>query len=132
MLLCGEKLYGMDTCLKHYFFSSVKKVSAQWSHIGFFGCLLGQLLCHRILWIEKCKSLAGPKILSLSFFVCVCVYVCVCVFLLFLWAAPTAYGGSQARGLIGAVAPGLCQSHSNVGSEPRLQPTPQLMATPDR
>ena len=28
-------------------------------------------------------------------------------------AAPTAYGGSQARGLIRAVAAGLCQSHSN-------------------
>ena len=53
------------------------------------------------------------------------------VFLLFLWAAPTAYGGSQARGQIGAVAIGLRQSHSNGGSEPRLQPTPQLMATPD-
>ena len=43
-----------------------------------------------------------------------------------------AYGGSQARGRIGAVATGLRQSHSNVGSEPRLQPTPQLTATPDR
>ena len=48
------------------------------------------------------------------------------------WAAPAAYGGSQARGWIGAVATGLRQSHSNAGSEPRLQPTPQLMATPDR
>ena len=53
------------------------------------------------------------------------------VFLLFLWAAPAAYGGSQARGLIGAVATGLRQSHSNVRSEPRLQPTPQLTATLD-
>ena len=53
------------------------------------------------------------------------------VFLLFLWAAPVAYGDSQARGRIGAIATSLCQSHSNVGSEPRLQPTPQLMATPD-
>ena len=41
-------------------------------------------------------------------------------------AAPAAYGGSQARGLIRAVATGLRQSHSNMGSEPRLQPTPQL------
>ena len=41
-----------------------------------------------------------------------------------------AYGGSQARGLIRAVAAGLHQSHSNVGSKPRLQPTPQLTATP--
>ena len=48
------------------------------------------------------------------------------------WAASAAYGGSQARGRIGAVATGLCQSHSNTGSELRLQPTPQLTATPDR
>ena len=54
------------------------------------------------------------------------------VFLLFLWAAPAAYGGSQARGLIGAVAASLHHSHSNSGSEPRLRPTPQLTATPDR
>ena len=42
-----------------------------------------------------------------------------------------AYGGSQARGLIGAVAASLCQSHSNAGSELRLWPTPKLTATPD-
>ena len=46
-------------------------------------------------------------------------------------AAPTAYGGSQARGLIGAVATGLRQSHSNAVSEPCLRPTPQCTATPD-
>ena len=39
-------------------------------------------------------------------------------------AAAMAYGGSQARGLIGAVATGLHHSHSNAGSEPHLQPTP--------
>ena len=33
---------------------------------------------------------------------------------------PTAYGGSQARGLIGAVATGLHQSHSNAASESRV------------
>jgi len=54
------------------------------------------------------------------------------VFLLFLWTALAAYGGSQARGQIRAVATGLRQSHSNTGSEPRLQPTPQLTTTPDR
>jgi len=62
------------------------------------------------------------------FFVCLFVFV----FFAISWAAPTAYGGSQARGLIGAVAASLHQSHSNAGSEPRLQPTPQLTATPDR
>ena len=53
------------------------------------------------------------------------------VLLPFSWAAPVAYGVSQARGRIGAVAAGLRQSHSNVGSERHLQPTPQLAATPD-
>ena len=46
-------------------------------------------------------------------------------------AAPAAYGGSQARGQIEAVAASLCQSHSNAGSEPHLRPTPQLTETPD-
>ena len=48
------------------------------------------------------------------------------------WAAPTAYGGSQARGRIRAAAAGLHHSHSNAESEPRLQPTPQFTAMPDR
>ena len=38
-----------------------------------------------------------------------------------------AYGGSQARGQIGAAAAGLHHIHSNAGSDPRLRPTPQLM-----
>ena len=52
------------------------------------------------------------------------------VFLPFLGPLPQ-HVGSQARGLIGAVATDLCQSHGNVGSEPSLRPTPQLMAKPD-
>ena len=46
-------------------------------------------------------------------------------------AAPAAYGGSQARGQIGAIAGGLRHSHSNSGSEPCLRPKPQLTATLD-
>ena len=42
-----------------------------------------------------------------------------------------AYGGSQARGRIGAVAAGLHHSHSNARSSPRLGPTPQLTAMLD-
>ena len=38
-------------------------------------------------------------------------------------ATPAAYGGSQARGPIRAIAAGLHQSHSNTRSKPRLQPT---------
>ena len=35
-------------------------------------------------------------------------------------AAPAAHGDSQAEGPIRAVAAGLCQRYSNVGSEPSL------------
>ena len=52
------------------------------------------------------------------------------VFCLFR-AAPMAYGGSQARGQIRAVATSLPQGHSNARSEPHLQPTPQLTAARD-
>ena len=50
-------------------------------------------------------------------------------FLSFSRAAPAAYEGSQARGLNGAVAAGLHDSHSNARSEPHLLPTPQLRQT---
>ena len=58
---------------------------------------------------------------------------CLCMFVHF-WgvrAAPEAYGGSKARGWIGAAAAGLHHSHSNAESKPRLWPTLQLMATLD-
>ena len=42
-------------------------------------------------------------------------------------AVLVAYGSSQLRGPIGVAS----LHHSNAGSEPCLQPTPQLMATPD-
>ena len=46
--------------------------------------------------------------------------VTLCILVFFWGAVPTVYGDSQDRGLIGAVAAGLCQSHSNVGSNPPL------------
>ena len=46
-------------------------------------------------------------------------------------AAPAAYGGSQARGLMRATAAGLHHSHSHSRSELHLQPIPQLRAMPD-
>ena len=72
-------------------------------------------------------------VLYIYIFFClfVVVVIVVVVVVAISWAAPAAYGGSQARGRIGAVATGLHQSHSNAGSEPCLQPTPQLTATPD-
>ena len=64
-----------------------------------------------------------------SFVLSVCLFVCLFCLFAISWAAPMAYGGSQARSRIRAVAAGL--SHSNVGSEPCLRPTPQLTATLD-
>ena len=52
-------------------------------------------------------------------------------FFFFFRTTPMAYGGSQARGRIIAVAAGLCHSHSNAGSKQYLWPTSQLTATPD-
>ena len=87
--------------------------------------------------------------ICIHIYVCVCMYIqqdmylyllnnvvflffClfVCLFLLFR-ATPMAYGGSQARGLIGAVAASQRQSHRNTRSKPYLQPTLQLPTTPD-
>ena len=59
-----------------------------------------------------------------------CSLVFVCLFAI-SWTAPAAYGGSQARGQIGAIAADLCQSHSNTGSKPHVQPATQLMAMLD-
>ena len=42
-------------------------------------------------------------------------------------ATPAAYGGSQARGRIGATAANWCHSHSNTGSESHLRPTPAFL-----
>ena len=62
----------------------------------------------------------------------VCLSSCIFFFFFcFLGAAPVAYGGFQARGQIRATAVGLHHSHSNVGSKPRLWPTPQFTAMPD-
>ena len=58
------------------------------------------------------------------------IYLFFCLFV-FPRATPLAYGGSQARGLIRAVAASLHHSRSNVGSDPRLQSIPQLTATLD-
>ena len=54
------------------------------------------------------------------------------VFYLFFFfrATPVAYN-SQARGRIWAAAAGLCHSHSNMGSQPHLQPTRQLTVMSD-
>ena len=59
------------------------------------------------------------------------IYLFIFIPFAFSRATPSAYGGSHARGRIEAIATGICQSHKNAGSEPSLQPTPQLKATLD-
>ena len=46
-------------------------------------------------------------------------------------AALEAYGGSHAKGLIGATAAGLYHSHSNARYKLHLRPIPQLLAMLD-
>ena len=57
-------------------------------------------------------------------------YLYLFIFCLFR-AAPSAYGVSQARGLIGTTAASLHHSYSNAVSKLCLQPIPQLTAMPD-
>ena len=76
------------------------------------------------------QSIAGGTVLYMDLFIFFIFIFCL-FFGLVSMAAPATYGGSQARGLTGAVAAGLRQSHSNARSEPHLRPTPQLTAMPD-
>ena len=72
-------------------------------------------------------DLCGVEIITIApgLFVCFILFLFIYLFIYLSfsaisWAAPAAHGGSQARGLIGAVAADLCHSHSNVGSESLL------------
>ena len=79
-------------------------------------------------WIMKGMAKKRSVLERLVFFF---FFFCLFVFLSFSRAALAAYGGSQARGLIRAIAAGLHHSRSNSGSMLHLQPTPQLTAMPD-
>ena len=67
---------------------------------------------------------AAPPVFFFLFFVF--------VFLLFLWAAPTAYGGSQARGRIRAVATGLRQSRMGLRAISGVPVVAQWLMNPTR
>ena len=53
------------------------------------------------------------------------------LFIVFWGPHPRQMEVPRLRGQIGAAAANLHHSHSNSGSEPSLQPTLQLKATPD-
>ena len=98
--------------------------------IGIFIVLFA--LVYFLVWpYGKCHSL--PDVVSFQFY-CVYIekkYIYTYIFFVLSRAAPAAYGCSQARGLIGALATGLHQNHSDMGSEPHLRSTPELTETPD-
>ena len=72
--------------------------------------------------LQKGKKKTGrPRTKQLFLFIYLFIY------LLLFRTTLMAYGGSQARGRIVALAAGLRHSHSNIRSEPCLQPT----VTPD-
>jgi len=68
------------------------------------------------------------RVSAIFFKAVVCLFVC--LFVCFR-ATPAAYGGSQARSLMGGTAASLCHSHSHTRFEPCLQSTLQLTAMPD-
>ena len=77
-----------------------------------------------------CPGMGLPSAIMLGIQVTFYFIIYFCPFA-FSRAAPETYGGSQARGLIGAVATGLHHSYSQMGSKLHLQPAPHLTATPD-
>ena len=89
-------------------------------------CVTGSPYCTA----EKKKGKNSKKNLYFTHLIFLGFLFFLCVFYLFS-ATPSAYGGSQARGQIGATASGLHHSYRNVGSKPHLRPTPHLTAMPD-
>ena len=71
------------------------------------------------------QTFISPLIFSLAHYCSFYIYIYIWFFCL-LRATPVAYGGSQARSLIGTAAASLRHSHSNPRSKPCLRPIPQL------
>ena len=74
----------------------------------------GHIGCFHVLAAINSPAVSiGVRVSFLFYFIIVVLFV-------FSRATATAYGDSQAKGLIGAVAAGLCHSHSHMGSELHL------------
>ena len=76
----------------------------------------------------RTKSEKKRSYIILEDLVCLCLcfrlFFFLFLFLFLFRASPVAYGGSQARGQMGAVAASLHHSHSNARFEPCLQSIP--------
>ena len=99
--------------------ASIKPASQSWRTL--LGCLCPQAELWGISEMHPgCLGPVPPGVQSLMAF----------LFCLFR-AALAAYGGSQARGPVGAAAAGLWDSRSNSESKPHLQPRLHLAAARD-
>jgi len=83
-----------------------------------------ELTSQREVWVNYLLPERQEKVTFPLFFVFI-LFVC------FLGPYLGHIGSSKFRGRIGATAASRHPSHSNAGSEPRLHPILQLMATPD-
>ena len=82
--------------------------------------------------LPECIYLTTGSVHPLITFIYFLHYLFYSKLLFFLSTATlTAYGSSQARGLIGTAAAGLRHSRDNTGSGPHLRPMLQLIAMPD-
>ena len=115
ILFWGWRLYPQDAEVPG---PGIQLTPQQWPGLLQWQCQMLNPLCHSYF------------ILFLFYFILFYFIFGGVAFCLFR-ATPIAYGGSQARGPVRAVAAILCQDHSNLGSKPCMQPTPQLMASPD-
>ena len=77
----------------------------------------GYIMCNRPSCLDMASFVFQSRISFFFFF-----------FFPLFKAVPAAYGSSQARGGIRALAASLYHSHSNTGSKPCLRPAPQLVA----
>ena len=94
-------------------------------HVVYFNCPTIFFVNYTSIYLRGEEQIKKIK-LSMSFF-----WILFFVFCFLGGGKPAAYGDSQARGLIGAVAACLHPRHSNARSKPHMQPTPQLTAMLD-
>ena len=89
------------------------------NHPGEWTLLILKFLLYRALIL--CSGLLVSILFwGLYDFLRSCVYLNFFLAFFAFGAAPVAYGDSQAKGPIGTVATGPCQSHSNAESKPHL------------
>ena len=111
----------MNGCwtLSHAFSASIEMIMWFLTFLLFMWCMM---LIDLGVLNDPCAAGMSPTWLwCMIFFICCRIWLAkIFFFFVFSRVAPTACGGSKARGLFGALATSLHQSHSYAGSEPCL------------